>query len=133
MLVSESFGRKRKAGLHVYLMENDQDGALQKVSKIGKLSCPNMSEDIDIQGDYIYTCYESAANFYRLALDNNGGSTNAVDRIMVSSFEKTIAAIMTGDSERYTVRIMNIPIRYERQQLFSMDEDQRRRLFLRLS
>ena len=81
----------------------------------------------------MYTCYESASNFYRLSLDNNGESSNAVDRIMVSSFKKTIAKVITGDAERYTERITEIPVQYVEHVRVRVDIDDRRRLFLRLS
>lgn len=135
MLVSASYGRKRPAALYVYLMESREDGSLQCNRKVGEIACPNMSEDIDIQGDAIYTCYESASNFYRLSLDNNGESSNAVDRIMVSSVKKTIARIVTGNEEQYTdiERMAEIPMKYARHERIRADIDDRRRLSLRLS
>ncbi len=133
MLISASYGRNNPAKLHVYLMDNAKDGSLFTKTKIGKITCPNMSEDIDIQGDSIYTCYESASNFYRLALDDNGESDNAIDRIMVSSFKKTIARLVAGDAERYMERMVELPVRYIQHKKVSMDVDYRRRLFLRLS
>lgn len=133
MLISASYGRNRTAKLYVYLMDNKGDGSLQSKRKVGDFVCPNMSEDIDVQGDAIYTCYESASNFYRLSLDDNGESGNVVDRIMVSSFNKTIAKLMTGDAERYVQTIRNIPMQYDRHNKIYMDIDNRRRLFLRLS
>lgn len=133
MLVSASYGRDKPAALYVYLMESQEDGSMQRKRKVGEIACPNMSEDIDIQGDSLYTCYESASNFYRLSLDNNGESSNAVDRIMVSSFKKTIAKIVTGDAERYVERITEIPMRHVRYARVRMNIDDRRRLFLRLS
>ncbi len=93
MLVSASYGRNRLATLSAYQMEKDEEGVLQLQQKIGEISCPNMSEDIDIQGDCIYICYESASNRYRLSLDNHGTSCNVVDRIMVSSLQKTIGTL----------------------------------------
>ena len=133
MLVSTSYGRDKPASLYVYLMESQDDGAVCRKRKVGKIACPNMSEDIDIQGDNLYTCYESASNFYRLSLDDNGESSNVVDRIMVSSFKKTIAKIVTGDAERYTEGITEIPTQYVEHVRVRMDIDDRRRLFLRLS
>lgn len=133
MLISASYGRNRPAALSVYLMESQDDGSVKRKRKVGKFACPNMSEDIDIQGDSLYTCYESASNFYRLSLDNNGESSNVVDRIMVSSVKKTIAKIVTGDAERYTERFMELPRQYVEHARVSMDVDDRRRLFLRLS
>lgn len=133
MLVSTSYGRDKPASLYVYLMESQADGAVCRKKKVGEIVCPNMSEDIDIQGDSLYTCYESASNFYRLSLDNNGESSNAVDRIMVSSFKKTIAKIVTGDADRYIERITEIPVQYVEHVRVRVDIDDRRRLFLRLS
>ena len=132
MLVSSSYGRDELAKLSVYQMEKDKNGIVYSKKKVGEFSCPNMSEDIDIQGDHIYTCYESASNFYRLNLDENGESDNAVDRIMVSSFKKTIGRLLTGDEERFVHRICELPPRFARHRRVAMDVDDRRRLFLRL-
>ena len=96
MLVSTSYGRKRSAKLCAYLMESKENGALWCKNRIGAVRCPNMSEDIEIQGDCIYTCYESAANFYRLAMDGKGESTNAVDRILVSSLGEMLSKLTTN-------------------------------------
>lgn len=133
MLVSASYGRKRPATLYVYLMESQDDGSMQHKSKVGEIACPNMSEDIDIQGDNIYTCYESASNFYRLSLDNHGQSNNVVDRIMVSSVKKTIAKIVTGDEEQYVEQVAENSMKYVRHERIRADIDDRRRLSLRLS
>ena len=81
---------------------------------------------------FIYTCYESASNFYRLNLDENGESSNAVDRIMVSSFKKTIGRLLTGDEERFVHRICELPVQCAKHKREAMDVDHRRRLFLRL-
>lgn len=132
MMVSSSYGRNASAKLSVYQMDKDKEGVVYSKKKIGEFSCPNMSEDIDIQGDCIYTCYESASNFYRLSLDDNGKSSNAVDRIMVSSFKKTIGVLLTGDGERFIHRIFELPVQCAQHKRETMDIDQRRRLFLRL-
>ncbi len=132
MLISASYGRIIPAKMHVYLMDYEREGSMKHNRKIGEFACPNMSEDIDIQGDYIYTCYESASNFYRLALDKKGESTNVVDRIMVSSFRKTVAKLVTGDAERYIHRILALSKSDIRHESISMEVDDRRRLFLRL-
>lgn len=128
MLISSSFGRKKSAKLHVYRMAQEKGGYLRSQSKIGDIACPNMSEDIDIQGDYIYTCYESASNFYRLALDGKGRSNNAVDRIMVSSLGKTLTHLRKN-YEGWTVYI---PVKHRPHKRHSIDDDSRRRLVLRL-
>ena len=91
-----------------------------------------MSEDIDVQGDRIYTCYESASNFYRLALDENGESSNVVDRVMVSSFNKAMGRLKMGNEEQYVQTLREIPLKNNRRNLIYLDADQRRRLFLRL-
>lgn len=132
MLVSASYGRENEANLTVYQMEEDYAGVLSQRRKIGQFSCPNMSEDIDVQGDAIYTCYESASNVYRLNLDDNGESENAIDRIMVSSFRKTIAKLKTGDEQRYIHRFYEMSMKYWRYERLTADIDNRRRLFLRL-
>lgn len=132
MIVSSSYGRSEAAKLSVYQMDKDREGLVYSKTKIGEFACPNMSEDIDIQGDFIYTCYESASNFYRLNLDENGESSNAVDRIMVSSFKKTIGRLLTGDEERFVHRICELPVQCAKHKREAVDVDQRRRLFLRL-
>lgn len=133
MLVSTSYGRNAPAKMHVYLMNNRMDDSVCLQRKIGEFSCPNMSEDIDVLGDRIYTCYESASNLYRLALDNNGESSNVVDRIMVSSFRKTLGALIAGDAMRFVHKLRALPIWHNPRIQVYMDADQRRRLFLRLS
>lgn len=132
MIVSSSYGRDNVAQLSVYQMDKEQAGLLSCERKIGSFACPNMSEDIDIQGDAIYTCYESASNFYRLNLDDNGTSSNAVDRIMVSSFRKTMGMLLAGDENKYIHQIMELPIRYWKYERLAVDIDDRRRSFLRL-
>ncbi len=129
MLISSSFGRKKSAKLHVYLMEKEQGGYLSSQFKIGDIACPNMSEDIEIQGDYIYTCYESASNFYRLSLDGKGRSNNAVDRIMVSSLGKTLAYL----TNNFNGKNVRMPVQYRPHKRHRVDDDSRRRLNLRLS
>ena len=95
MLISASFGKKNTSQLHVWRMKREKDGTLRCGEKLKSITYPNMSEDIDIQGDRLYSCYESASNFYRLGLDkdNNGKSTNVVDRIMINSLGKTISSL----------------------------------------
>lgn len=132
MLVSSSYGRDNVAQLSVYQMEKGQDALLSCKRKIGSFACPNMSEDIDIQGDAIYTCYESASNFYRLSLDDNGTSSNAVDRIMVSSFRKTMGMLVAGDENKFIHQIMELPLKCWKYERLTADIDDRRRLFLRL-
>ena len=132
MIVSSSYGRNEAAKLSVYQMDKDKAGMVFSKTKVGEFACPNMSEDIDIQGDSIYTCYESASNFYRLNLDENGESSNVVDRIMVSSFKKTIGRLLTGDEERFIHRICELPMQCVKHKREAVDLDQRRRLFLRL-
>lgn len=133
MLVSSSYGRNKEAKLSLYQVEKNQMGVVLSKKKVGELSCPNMSEDIDVQGDDIYTCYESASNLYRLSLDDNGASSNAVDRIMVSSFKKMLGVMLAGDEQRFVHRIFQLPIWHMNNVRVAMDVDQRRRLFLRLS
>ena len=70
--------------LHVYRTEKTEDN-ISIVEKVGEITFPNMSEDIDIQGDDLFSCYESASNFYHLPLDGGGKSKSVVDRIMVNS------------------------------------------------
>ncbi len=132
MLVSASYGRENEAEITVYQMEKTYNGVLSHETKIGHFSCPNMSEDIDVQGDAIYACYESASNVYRLSLDDNGTSSNAVDRIMVSSFRKTMGMLLTGDEESYIHHIMGLPAKSLKYDRLTADIDDRRRLFLRL-
>ncbi|MBE5942410.1 MAG: hypothetical protein E7264_07735 [Lachnospiraceae bacterium] len=132
MLVSASYGRENEANITVYQMEKDYNDVLCHKERLGQFSCPNMSEDIEIQGDAIYTCYESASNFYRLSLDDNGTSLNAVDRIMVSSFRKTMGMLLAGDETRYIHHITKLPIRTCKYDRLTADVDDRRRSFLRL-
>ena len=132
MLVSASYGRHRTGKLYVYETKQQRDGSLRRKRKVGEFVCPNMSEDIDVQGDRIYTCYESASNFYRLALDENGESSNVVDRVMVSSFNKAMGRLKMGNEEQYVQTLREIPLKNNRRNLIYLDADQRRRLFLRL-
>lgn len=132
MLVSSSYGRDEAAKLSMYQVDKNQEGVIKSKKKVGEIACPNMSEDIDIIGDSIYTCYESASNFYRLSLDENGASSNAVDRIMVSSFKKMLGVLLTGNEERFVHQIFELPVWHMRHDRLAMDIDQRRRLFLRL-
>ncbi len=132
MLVSSSYGRDNVAQLSVYQMDKGKGGLLSCECKIGSFACPNMSEDIDIQGDAIYTCYESASNFYRLSLDDNGTSSNAVDRIMVSSFRKTMGMLLAGNANKFIHQIMELPLKCWKYERLAADIDDRRRLFLRL-
>jgi len=103
MLVSASHGRKNSSKLHVYRMNREKDGSLRRGWKVGSIEYPNMSEDIEIQGNSIYSCYESASNFYRLGLDKDGKSKNVVDRIMVGSIGKTIKTASPFSSAAYNV------------------------------
>ncbi|MBQ8527347.1 MAG: leucine-rich repeat protein [Lachnospiraceae bacterium] len=94
MLMSVSLGRGNTSKLHVWRMKRGEDGSLcrEREKEIRIITYPNMSEDIEIHGDQLYSCYESAANFYRIGLDKEkkGKSTNVVDRIMIASVGKTI-------------------------------------------
>lgn len=130
MMISASYGRDKPAKIFIYLMDERWDGSLYRNHKVGEMKCPNMSEDIDIIGDCIYTCYESASNLYRLALDENGESSNVVDRIMVSSFRKTLGLLLKGDPMLYVEKLEEVVKQYSIPIQIYMDYDQRRRLFL---
>ncbi len=93
MLVSGSRGRYITSTLHVYLVDKIEDDISIK-EKIGEVIYPNMSEDIDIRGDFLYSCYESACNFYHMPLDGGGRSYNPIDRIMVNSVETIVKGVI---------------------------------------
>ena len=84
MLVSGSRGRYITSTLHIYKAKKDKDN-ISIAEKVGEITFPNMSEDIDIQGDDLFSCCESASNYYHMPLDGGVRSKNAVDRIMVNS------------------------------------------------
>lgn len=91
LFVSGSRGRYFTSTLHVYQTEKVEDDIMLG-EKVEEVPYPNMSEDIDIEGDALYSCYESACNFYHLPLDGIGRSRNPVDRIMVNS----VSCIVNG-------------------------------------
>ena len=75
--------------LHVYQMDC-REGFMSVEEKVCEIVFPNMSEDIDVQGNLLYSCFESASNYYHMPLDGGGKSKNAVDRIMVNSVSQLI-------------------------------------------
>lgn len=92
MFVSGSRGRYITSTMHVYLAEKQDDDIMIR-EKLREVAYPNMSEDIDIQGDFLYSCYESACSFYHMPLDGVGRSRNPVDRIMVNSVSCIAAGV----------------------------------------
>lgn len=94
MFASTSYGRKNKSTIYVCRANmNDKNRITSLWNNKKAIVFPNMSEDICIDSSgHLYTAYESAANIYRLNLDNskNGTSQNPVDRITISSVSRTL-------------------------------------------
>ncbi len=89
MLVSCSRGRYMSSTLYIYAIE-EVNTDLTVRDTVAEIPFPNMSEDIEIDGERLFSCYESASNFYHIPLDGVGISRNPVDRIMVNSIRKLL-------------------------------------------
>ena len=90
LFVSTSKGRYVVSNLYIYNVERLRNKVFCVNYKVKEVRYPNMSEDIVINGDCLYSCYESAANFYHKPLDGGGRSRNTVDRIMANSVESLL-------------------------------------------
>ncbi len=90
MFVSTSKGRYVTSNLYIYNVERSRNRVLAVNYEVNEVRFPNMSEDIVINGDCLYSCYESAANFYHKPLDGGGKSRNTIDRIMANSVESLL-------------------------------------------
>ncbi len=87
MMASINNGRKEASILNCYKTSINSCVTKYENPK-DKFYLPSMSEDIDIRGNLVYTCFESAANYYRKAFDGGSNSVLAIDRIMVSNAQK---------------------------------------------
>lgn len=108
LFASSSLGRNNSSTLNAYVVNNGTNLSINANTPSITKTFPNMSEDISIQGDYLYTAYESAANVYRLGLDTNMSSNksgNAIDRITISSINKLLG--MSSISKRVKSSIFN--------------------------
>ena len=92
LIASCSNGRKNVSKMRVYkICGNTKDTFINLYDKGKDKIFPNMSEDIQISGDVLYTCFESAASYYRKGLDNiNNKSENQIDRVTASSVVRLI-------------------------------------------
>lgn len=99
MVCSCSYGRTKESYLYVYRINTMEEDDWIRSELLKKIVTPNMSEDIDFSGeDFLYTCYESAANTYQYKKDTTqkleiGVTSFPIDRVTVSSIAKII-----GDS-----------------------------------
>lgn len=89
LIASCSLGRRNASNISVYKLSGHNFGNFIN-NKVNTIKYPNMSEDIDIQGNKLNICFESAASIYREGLDQAGYSKNIMDRIPTVSFYKII-------------------------------------------
>lgn len=109
MVCSCSYGRTKESYLYVYNINTTNDENWIKSDQLQKILTPNMSEDIDFAGDdFLYTCYESAANTYQY---KSGSTTQKleigvtgfpIDRITVSSIAKLLGG--TASSAKTSIK-----------------------------
>lgn len=89
LIASCSLGRKNTSNIRVYKLLGRHFGNFIN-NEVNTIKYPNMSEDIDLQGNKLNICFESAAAIYREGLDKKGHSKNIIDRIPTASFYKII-------------------------------------------
>lgn len=87
MFCSCSYGRGNTSKIYVYKLKRTDSGGLVSTAKTTDqfrygVTFPNMTEDMDIYGDSLLTCYESAANNYQQLISR---CKYPMDRITVSS------------------------------------------------
>ena len=89
LIASCSLGRKNISNIRVYKLSGSHFGNFIN-NEVNTIKYPNMSEDIELKGNKLNICFESAAAIYREGLDKKGHSQNIIDRIPTASFYKII-------------------------------------------
>ena len=89
LIASCSLGRKNTSNIRVYKLSGSHFGNFIN-NEVNTIKYPNMSEDIELKGNKLNICFESAAAIYREGLDKKGHSQNIIDRIPTASFYKII-------------------------------------------
>ncbi|MDE6626907.1 MAG: leucine-rich repeat domain-containing protein [Lachnospiraceae bacterium] len=87
MFCSCSYGRGNASKMYVYKLKRTESGGLVSTAKATDqfrygVTFPNMTEDMDMYGDSLLTCYESAANNYQQSFSR---CKYPMDRITISS------------------------------------------------
>lgn len=80
LIASCSYGRDHTSTIYAEELRKSKGGKVVNILKRfnNKMTFPNMSEDIEINGDRLYTCFESASHAY-------SNCPNPFDRIAISS------------------------------------------------
>ena len=119
LICSSSYGRTNASRLYIYKMVKTDDdrwiefktitnenGEIERIGLLGTdgmdgISAPNMSEDMDASiDDYLYVCYESAANTYQYSSSTStkkakvGDKIFPLDRVPAYSISKLIEMIV---------------------------------------
>ena len=107
LVASLSLGRNADSTSELRCYEINFGSHLIKYQRpINSVSMPKMSEDVDISGGLLYTCFESAANFYRINYDGSGFSALPIDRVLTSNVQ-TMLGIKTSNKSSKSKGFIN--------------------------
>ncbi len=99
LIASCSHGRQNKGKFYIYRCANTESKSIEKVAVKTQMYVPNMNEDLFLDGNILYTCYESAAKEYRSGIIWR--SYNQVDRITENSIYKLINSAGSNTKNSY--------------------------------
>jgi hypothetical protein len=109
LICSCSYGRTNPSNMYIYQIEKtDDDNWIHlKTESEAVFRYPNMSEDIDLSGNELYTCFESGSNPYKYKSGSKkllevGVQGFPIDRVLVSSLDKMFAGISDVSKEEWT-------------------------------
>ncbi len=87
LIASLNFGRNNNSKLESY--QTCINSCVTKYENpFYRSPMPCLSEDIDLCGNQLLTCFESAANYYNNGLDGGNNSKNPIDRLLASKVHK---------------------------------------------